>query len=120
VTPKKLVIIVVTVIVIAAAALVVQVMSHRSWEKGVWSCYAALGSGEAALANPLILPAKCSASAIAIRDLGKPTASVSLLFRPPTTMWVSHLMRTVEYDSYVIEISGRDSVVRAKMHHGSD
>ena len=120
VTAKRITIIVVAIVVIVLAAFVIQVASQRTWERRVWSCYGALGSG-APLKDPFALPSSCAAAdLISIRDLGKPSATLMIGFRPPVTMWISYATHTVEYDSYVIDVTSRDGALRARMSHGSD
>ena len=117
---KKLLIAAGVLITLFLAALIVQVVSHRIWEGRVWACYAALGSGQAALPDLLLIPPPCKADAIFVNRLGSPNAEVMFGFRPPPTMWFSYMLRTVEYDSYTIEVSRRDGVLKAQLHHGSD
>lgn len=117
---KKLLIAVGVLITLAFAALIVQVVSHRMWDRRVWVCYAALGSGQTALPDRLLIPSPCKAEVIFVTGLGTPNAAIMLGFRPPPTMWFSYMLQTVEYDSYTIEVSRRDGVTKAQLHHGSD
>ena len=117
---KKLLIAAGVLISLALVAMVMQVVSHRMWERRVWSCYAALGSGQTALPDRLLVPAPCKADAIFVNGLGTPNAQIVFGFRPPPTVWFSYMLRTVEYDSYTIEVSRRDSVLKAQLHHGPD
>ena len=117
---KKLLIAAGVLISLALLAMIVQVVSHRMWEKRVWACYAALGSGQTALPDRLLVPPPCKADAILINGLGSPNAAVLFAFQPPPTMWFSYMLRTVEYDSYTIEVRRRDGVTKAELHHGSD
>jgi hypothetical protein len=108
------------IVAFIAGAVIIDVVSRRTWEARVWSCYSALGSGQAALPDRLLLPERCAASAVIIEDIGLPHAEVLLVFRPPRMMWLSYLLKSVDYDSYAIDVSRRAGVVRAKLHHGSD
>jgi hypothetical protein len=117
---KKWLIALGVLVALGFAASLAQSVSQRMWERRVWSCYAALGSGETPLKARFLLPPMCRGTAILISNLGAPDAEVLLQFRPPQTMWLSYLMRTVDYDTYVIEIRTRDGVTRARLHHGSD
>ena len=117
---KKLLIAAGVLISLALVALIVQVVSHRMWEKRVWACFAALGSGQTPLPDRLLIPAPCKADAIYVNGLGTPNAQIMFGFQPPKTMWFSYMLRTVEYDSYMIEVSRRDGVTKAQLHHGSD
>ena len=117
---KKALIAIAVVLVIALVAVVVQVMSHRAWERQVWACYADLGSGSVPLRARFSVPSRCQSSEIAIADLGTPDAAVGFIFRPPRTMWVSYALRTADYDAYVIEVRRRDGRTVAQIHHGSD
>jgi hypothetical protein len=117
---RKMLIAAGVLITLALVAMIVQVVSHRMWERRVWSCYSALGSGVTPLPDRLLIPPVCKANAILVNNLGSANAEVVFGFRPPTTMWLSYVLRTVEYDSYTIEVSRRDGVTRAHMHHGSD
>lgn len=101
-------------------AMIMQVVSHRMWERRVWACFSALGSGERRVSDRLLVPPVCTPDAILVSNIGLPNAEVILAFKPPRTMWWSYAMRTVEYDSYSIELSRREGGTRAQLHHGSD
>ena len=117
---KKILIAAGVLLAIALIAVVVQVVSHRSWERRVWACYADLGSGTIPLKTRFAIPERCQASEMVVADLGAPNAEVLFGFRPPRAMWVSYAMRTADYDSYVIEVRQRDGRTYAQIHHGSD
>jgi len=106
-------------VTLVLAAVIIQVVSRNAWERRVWSCYAALGSG-APLKSRFLLPAVCTPTKILIEDLGTPKAQVLLGFMPPRSMWLSYVMETVNYDSYVIELHSHEGVTSARIHHGSD
>lgn len=108
------------IVAIGFVAAVVQVVSHRLWDGRVWACYRALGSGSAPLPSRMIVPADCRGGDMMIADLGTPNAAVTFGFRPPPTMWVSYALRTVDYDSYAIEVRQREGKTVAQIHHGSD
>ena len=117
---KKTLIAAGVLLVIALIAVVVQVVSHRAWERRVWACYTDLGSGTVPLRARFTVPERCRASEIIVADLGAPNAEVLFGFRPPRAMWVSYALRTVDYDTYVIEVRQRDGRAFAQIHHGSD
>ena len=115
----KIVVLAGSLIALAFGAVIVQVVSHRVWERRVWSCYAALGSGTERLKESFVIPTPCRAATIGIANIGLPNAQVLFEFRPPRTMWLSHVLRTVEYDTFMIELTRRDGYVSAHIHHGS-
>ena len=117
---KKTLIVAGVVLTIGFVAVTVQVVSHRLWERRVWSCYAALGSGTLPLKARFVVPPSCRAGEMMIADLGTPDAAVLFGFRPPRTMWVSYVLGTVEYDSYTIEVRRRNGAAGAQIHHGSE
>src|SRR5712691_11826066 len=100
---RKILIAAGVLVTLALIAMIVQVLSHRMWERRVWSCYAALGSGTTPLNDRLLIPPVCNTGAILVSNLGAPNAEVLFAFRPPRTMWLSYVLRTVDYDSYTIE-----------------
>src|SRR6476661_5554667 len=117
---KKWVVAFAILMTIGLIAMIVQAVSHRTWERRVWTCYEALGSGNAHLKERFVLPPACRSAQIVVSALGKPEAQVLLAFRPPPTMWLSYAFGSVDYDSYAIELRRRDGYVTAQMHHGSD
>jgi uncharacterized membrane protein len=117
---KKMSIAFAILMTLGLVAMIVQTVSHRLWEKRVWSCYEALGSGNARLKERFVVPPVCRPAQIAIAELGTPNAEVLFAFRPPRTMWLSYVLGSVDYDGYVIELRRRDGYVSARMHHGSD
>ena len=116
---KKVLVTVGVLVTLGLAAMIVQTIAHRVWDRGVWSCYSALGSGDP-LKDRFLIPPACKATRTLVGDLGTPNAQVLLEFRPPRTMWISYLEGTVDYDTYVIELRRHEGVTRARMHHGSD
>jgi hypothetical protein len=117
---KKILIAASVPLVIALIAVVVQLLSHRAWERRVWSCYRDLGSGTVPLRARFTVPQRCRTGDMVVADLGTPEARVLFGFRPPRTMWVSYALRTVDYDAYVIEVRQLEGRMRAQIHHGSD
>jgi hypothetical protein len=107
-------------VTLGLAAMIVQTVSREVWERKVWSCYDALGSGARPLKRRLLLPPVCKATGVLVSDLGAPNAQLVLGFQPPRTMWLSYALRTADYDSYAIEISTHAGITRAQIHHGSD
>ena len=84
---------------LALVAMIEQVVSHRMWDRRVWACYAALGSGQTALPDRLLIPPSCKAYAIYLNGLG--TRNAQIMFA-------------------MIKVSRRDGVMKAQLHHGSD
>jgi nitrous oxide reductase accessory protein NosL len=116
---KTILVSTIVLLTVGLAMAIVQIVSRHSWERRVWSCYAALGSGEP-LKSRVPIPATCAATGMLVQDLGSPKAEVLLGFEPPRSMWVSYLFDTAGYDSYLIELRNDGGVTRAHLHHGSD
>jgi hypothetical protein len=116
---KKAVVCTIVLVMLASFAVIVQVVTRRTWERRVWSCYAALESG-APLKSRFLIPEVCAPNKTLVGDLGTAKAHVLLGFRPPRTMWLAYVSGTVDYDSYVIELRNHEGVTRARVHHGSD
>jgi len=117
---RKTLIVAGIVLAVAFVAAAVQIVSHRMWERRVWTCYEALGSGTVPLKTRFLVPPACRGDAMMVADLGTPDAAVVFAFRPPRTMWVSYAFGTVDYDSYSIEVHRRNGAPAAEIHHGSD
>ena len=116
---KTILVSTIVLLTLGLAMAIVQIVSRHTWERRVWSCYAALGSGDP-LKSSFPIPAACTATTMGVQDLGTPRAEVLLAFEPPRSMWVSYLFDTAGYDSYLIELRNAEGVTRAHLHHGSD